>query len=66
MNDLQYVTIYTAGAMQPSKRGNFFHIESVQPMTEGMILTFQIYWPQTTHDQVYKVSSPLRRSIFLF
>ncbi|XP_078372522.1 uncharacterized protein LOC144656163 isoform X2 [Oculina patagonica] len=24
----------TAGAMQPSKRGNFFHIESVQPMTE--------------------------------
>ena len=31
---------YTAGAMQPSKRGNFFHIESVQPMTEGMVLTF--------------------------
>ncbi|XP_015764682.1 PREDICTED: xylosyltransferase oxt-like [Acropora digitifera] len=25
----------TAGAMQPSKRGNFFHIESVQPITEG-------------------------------
>ena len=38
---------YTAGAMQPSKRGNFFHIESVQPMTEGMTLTLQIYCPQT-------------------
>ncbi|XP_022808811.1 uncharacterized protein LOC111345783 isoform X2 [Stylophora pistillata] len=24
----------TAGAMEPTKRGNFFHIESVQPMTE--------------------------------
>ena len=27
--------------MQPSKRGNFFHIESVQPMTEGTVLIFQ-------------------------
>ena len=24
----------TAGAMEPTKRGNFFHIESVRPMTE--------------------------------
>ena len=35
-NVVLYHFHYIAGAMQPSKRGNFFHIESVQPMTEGM------------------------------
>ena len=37
--------LYSDGAMQPSKRGNFFHIDSVQPMTEGTYTTFDYIRP---------------------
>ena len=30
-----YFLTFSAGAMDASKRGNFFHIESIQPMPES-------------------------------
>ena len=37
--------------MQPSKRGNFFHIDSVQPITEGKKNHLNRYF--SLHEMVY-------------